>query len=149
MAVRINNNQYSQNQISSCLKSLSLLTLRMERLLSCRQCPGYSGQLVCQSTGHDKSTFSAQQLPDPVGPACQTDVQVLYKNSGTLNQQGSDFFVALLADPQQRRPAARDVLTWYQSCCCRKITAAGVLSAFTKLSGNGTGCQCFHRGDRQ
>lgn len=113
----------------------------MERLLSRRKCPGYSGQLICQITGHAKIIFSAQQLPDPVGLFARLVFQFLYKNTGALNHQCPDLFVASLAAPLQRRPAARAVLTWYQACCCRKVTAAGVLFAVTRLSGNGTGCR--------
>lgn len=57
-AVCIINNQYSQNQISDCLKVL--FSLCFVSLLSRRKCQGYSSQLVCESAGHDKVTFLTQ-----------------------------------------------------------------------------------------
>jgi hypothetical protein len=59
-ALCIINDQYSQNQISGCLKNYCCRDLRCERLLSRRKCPGYSGQLVCQCACHNKVAFYAQ-----------------------------------------------------------------------------------------
>ena len=53
--------------------------------MSRRQCPGYSDQLVCQSTGYDKVTFPTQQLPDPIGQLARLVLQFLYEYPGTLN----------------------------------------------------------------
>lgn len=96
--------------------------------------PGYSGQLVCESAGHDKVTFPTQQLPDPIGQLARLVFQFLYKYSGALNQQGSYLFVAPLADAQQCCPPARAVLSRYQPCCGRKITATGIMLPVTNLS---------------
>jgi hypothetical protein len=78
-----------------CISAFMLRKFAVAR----RQCPGYSGQLVCQSTGDDKVAFPTQQLPDPVGQLARLVFQFLYEYPGTLNQQSSDLFVAPLTNP--------------------------------------------------
>ncbi len=78
--------------MNDCLNRV-LLPLCFVSLLSRRQCPGYSGQLVCQSTGDDKVAFPTQQLPDPVGQLARLVFQFLYEFPGTLNQQSSEYFL--------------------------------------------------------
>ena len=125
--------QYSQNQMNDCLNRC-ISAFMLHKFVVAPSVPSYSGQLVCQSTGDDKVAFPAQQLPDPVGQLARLVFQFLYEYHGTLNQQSSDLLLPSLANPQQCRPTSRAVLSGYQPCCRRKVTAAGVLLPVANLS---------------